>query len=368
MKNWTKWYKKSLEKAKEKNKETNSICNGLSDREKATQELLLKQYGNIENAVKKAQTSTSMVNNETRKKLRENEIEKALAQSKVSENIAREGNNRVNAKISEREELEKSYQREQNRIRENKVSKEDTINNNLKIALNKYEEETREAIRKVDNTYDAKEADNYRVLKGRIDYLLKANDTGSGDVFFDIKDSLLKIIKESKNEISEEKFKELNDYVNSKLYIDKNNLSANVVIYANDEKVYFTAREFEWADKLQFDMYGRYCLIYGDLVNIQYNGKYYKARVGAVATQEDANIAAAIAKRKNIDVKYGTSITFNGKMLTYADNNVWRYVNDRIEANKTNGYNVLMQVFREDMYAITDEEVKEEGSDEKKGN
>lgn len=351
MKNWTKWYKKTLENAREDNKSKYKASDELSDREKATWELLMKQYGLTEKAVADTQKELREINNETNARIRENEVKKTLAKSKVNEKVAIEGKNNFNAVESEKQEINRSYKDNKERLKSANIQREDNEKEKLNEQINEIEDNIKTRVKQIDDEHDKIADDVYTTTKNRIDYLLKKNDTGKGDIFFDIKDELLSIINSKKDDLTEERYKELNTYVNSKIFIDKDSLKENVTIPVNGEELIMTAREFEWSTKVEFKPISDIGLVYGELINVIYDNTPYKVKIGLVLPNEEANIANAIVKVKGMKLKVGTCIAYNGKLYTYAGEDVWRRIIERGSVNSKDGLHALMTQFNDDIFA-----------------
>lgn len=351
MKNWTKWYKQTLDKAREKNKEENAKIEGMSEREKATWELLMKQYGLTEEAISDTQDELKKSQLKNQEKLRTNELGRILEKSKVRESVNTTGKNNYNAEETEKKNIDKKFDETKDKIQNDANSTEDELTKKLRTTINDIEENSKNKIKSIDERYDKTSSEKYKTIKNRIDYLLNYNDTGSGDIYFNIKDTLLDIIDSNKESLTEEKYNELKNYVNSKIYIDNDSMTNNVTLYVNDKQLTLSVREFEWSTKITYNNTNNFIgMVYGELINVNYNGKSYKVKVQNIASTDDVEVVKAIAKRKKLDLTIGTCISYNGKIYIYSGDKIWRYIGERGGANYNDGYAALLKQYNNDIY------------------
>lgn len=359
MKNWTKWYKQTLDNSREKNKKEILDKDGLTEREKATLELLMKQYGITEKALEKTQKNLQENRENNFERTRENEVERTLEKSKVRENVNRNGLNRDGAENAMREEIDEKRNRRKEKLEREGESEGDKLTKALKSKINEIEEETAKKVQALDEKYEKTGEEKYKYVKNRIDYLLNYNDTGSGDIFYDIKENLLSLIEDNKEHLSQKKYDELIEYVNSKTFIDNGSYSKTITLYVNDKKLTMTSREFDFSTKITYKSKNFIGMVYGELISVNYDGDDYKVKVGGIAPTEDVNVVKAIAKRKKVNVEIGTCITYNNKIYTYSGDGVWRFIVERGGSNFNDGLGALMKKYENDLYN-SDEKDEEE--------
>lgn len=350
MKNWTKWYKQTLDKAREKNKAENEKIEGMTEREQATWNMLMKQYGLTEDAIAKTQSELKKAQTKNFEKTRANEVSRTLDKSKVRESVNRDGINNVDAENMQKQIIDQKYDKTKDNLKTQKQKNEDELTSNLRSRINDIEEYTANQVKSIDKKYDKLSEEKYDYLKKRIDYLLNYNDTGTGDIFYDIKDNLLSLIEQNKENLSEKRYNELKSYVNSKIFINSGSDTKNVTFYVNDKELVMTSREFEWSTKITFSTTNFVGMVYGELIKVQYEGDSYKVKVGTMAQTEDVNVVKAIAKRKKISIEVGTCITYNKKIYMYSGDGVWRTLMERGGLNYNDGLAGLIERYEEDIY------------------
>ncbi len=344
---WTKWYAKTNEKIKEENEQYDDLFKGMTDRQKQTAEIINKRYREIEDAVAEAENDLNTLSEKADYQSKKAIINSDVAKSLSDENSIAKGDNRVLSSELNSKEVDKVLSDELTDIENDKNIAEDKIVENLDEKVATKIHNLAEEVRKKEETLDSTENNIYDNVKKEIDQVLAKNKSTYGGIYNDVKNELLQIIELSKDELGS-KADDLIKYVESKNYYtgveeDKN------VIYVNDQKYEFTAKEMEMLDSIKFNALGRYGLVYGDGLKLEYNGKKYKVTAGDIASDLDKSIVTAICARKKITPKIGTCIFYQNKVYVYAGDNYWRTVKEIGKVNEEDGLYALVTDYRSDL-------------------
>lgn len=350
---WTKWYKQKKESVKADNAETNKLFANMTKREKETAELLFKQYKNDEKAIKQAKETLKSLSDDATVRLRENQALKTVAEKNVKENNVSKGDNRFQGEKIEKEKIENVVSDENASVRKATNADRNEIVEKLNETIKENDNAVREKIRAIDEKYDKNETSTFERVKKEIDSILADNKTNYDDTYYNVKDILLQEIEDNKESLGDG-YDELVDFVESQKYFDRI-ANDDVVLYANDKQIHISKNQFEVADSVNFDSYGRIGLIYGDLLSLKYNGKDYKARAGEIATDKEKNVVAAICSRKQINPRVGTCIMYDNRLYLYAGDDNWRVAQERYKVNAKDGLLALTTDFKADLEKKNDE-------------
>lgn len=344
---WTKWYTKTNEKIKEENEQYEDLFEGMTDRQKQTAEIINKRYREIEEAVASAESDLKTLSEKADYKTKKAMIDSDVAKSLSEENSIAKGDNRALSSELNSKEVEKALCKKNTDIENEQNVAEDKIVENLDERVATKNQNLVEEVRKKEESYNTTENNIYDNVKKEIDQVLAKNKSTYGGIYNDVKDELLQIIELSKDELGD-KADELIKYVESKNYYTSAEQDKSI-IYVNDQQYEFTDKEMEMLDSIRFDALGRYGLVYGDGLKLEYNGKKYKATAGDMATDLEKSIVTAICARKKITPKVGTCIFYQNKVYVYAGDNYWRKVKEIGKVNAEDGLYALVSDYRSDL-------------------